>query len=691
MLGAIHHRESLRWSIVTLLIVVLLGTPAWSQEPQEPQKPTPTSSDSTRFKTEIVVTPERGETRRTLVPASTVVLDTAMLILLPSAHPSEMLPFLPGFNVARPYFYAGKPVVSSRGFFGGGEAEYIRLLVDGVPVGDVESGLIDWAAVPASSMQRVEAVRGPGASLYGDSAIGGVIQILSDSNGSGGAVTLTGGSFATFTADGSYTGRPRGVTLTASGAARRTSGGFEHSGGRELVGSGSADGGFRGFSWRWNASGTGRRRDDPGSLSEDEFIADPYSSNPLYRFDDIDRHGFSTGLTIRHKTAFLRPQLRAYVTTRDEDLIRTILLVPPNLGDRRARELSSVAVGGSAEGEHALTGAMPVVLRFGADLARQSLDTTYRSVEPAGTVGEINSTASGHRVRAGIFTSAAWDPASRLRVSGGIRWDDVHDTGFGATADSSTSEHRAWSPRLGVVVRATDSGSVTLFAQLSKAFKVPTLDQLFDPRPYPDFQGGTFSISNPNLVPQRATNAEAGISGTGTIRWSALAYRMNVTDEIDFNANTFSYANIGKSRHVGLELEAEGRWWQRVRPSLTYALSNVVASPGDLQLKNVPRHLFSASTHVNLPWAIGFYARYNHTWGAFLDDANAYPIDGPSTLDLRLRRPLGRHTLFVDALNATGHVYHEYGFTLTDFTGRVVPYIYPGAPRALRAGLTLSF
>ena len=55
--------------------------------------------------------------------------------------------------------------MSSRGFFGGGEAEYIRLLVDGVPVADVESGPIDLAIVPASAIRRVEAVRGPDASL----------------------------------------------------------------------------------------------------------------------------------------------------------------------------------------------------------------------------------------------------------------------------------------------------------------------------------------------------------------------------------------------------------------------------------------------------------------------------------------------------------------------------------------------
>jgi hypothetical protein len=42
-------------------------------------------------------------------------------------------------------------------------------------------------------------------------------------------------------------------------------------------------------------------------------------------------------------------------------------------------------------------------------------------------------------------------------------------------------------------------------------------------------------------------------------------------------------------------------------------------------------------------------------------------------------------------INATNNVYEEYGYTLTDFRGLVVPYAYAGAPRAVRAGITISF
>jgi outer membrane cobalamin receptor len=375
-----------------------------------------------------------------------------------------------------------------------------------------------------------------------------------------------------------------------------------------------------------------------------------------------------------------------YVTARDEDRIRTVPIAP-GFGDRRARALSSAAIGGSLEGEHAFAVAGAPTVRVGVDLAREHLDTRYRAVSEAGVIGALNSSAEGRRVRAGLFAFSAWTPVSRVRVTGALRWDAVDDRGF----DPAPTPQHAWSPRAGASVRLTESGSTTAFAVVSRAFKAPTLDQLFDPRPYPDFRGGTFSISNPSLVPQRASSVEGGFSGSGPVRWSAVAYRMTVDDEIDFDLRTFSYANIGRARHTGVELDAEGRWWTRVRPSVAYALTRVMEVGGDAQLKNVPRHRVSAGASVDLPWALGVTGHYTRAWGAFFDDDNVFAIEGRSTLDLRARRPVGRSVLFVDVLNATRAVYEEYGFTLRDARGRVVPYAYPGSPRALRGGLTIGF
>jgi outer membrane receptor protein involved in Fe transport len=110
-----------------------------------------------------------------------------------------------------------------------------------------------------------------------------------------------------------------------------------------------------------------------------------------------------------------------------------------------------------------------------------------------------------------------------------------------------------------------------------------------------------------------------------------------------------------------------------------------------MQLKNVARHRATAGASVDLPFAFDVTARYDRAWHAFLDDENLFPLEARSRLDMRLRRAIGRYTLFVDALNAANRQSAEYGFTLSDFRGGTVAYAYPSAPRTIRAGVRLAF
>jgi len=368
--------------------------------------------------------------------------------------------------------------------------------------------------------------------------------------------------------------------------------------------------------------------------------------------------------------------------------VRTILLAP-NVPDRRRRSITSNGIGGTAQVGSTFGGRNRGTIQVGVDLARDRLTTAYRPVTETGQFGSNGPEVDGHRVRAGAFAASSWDALSRLRVTGAVRWDHVGDSGFAVPAMAAI-DRQAWSPRIGATLHAADAGKLAVFFQAAKAFKVPTIDQLFDPRPFPDFRGGTFTISNTTLRPQRATNVEAGVSGTSGFSWSALAYRMDVKDEIDFDIRTFSYGNIGRSRHTGAELEGNGRFRTWLQPSVTYAWTRVEDADSGNQLKNVPRQTFVLAATVALPWNLGAYARFRRASGAYFDDANSLPVRGPATLDVRIRRMFGRQTLFADAVNLAKNRYEEYGFTLSDFVGRVVPYAYPGAPRAFRIGMSIA-
>ena len=209
-------RTALLTSIGVLAFAAQLFCQQASQTTAPPEAP--------RFDTEVVVTPERGQTPR-LQTAPTTVLTHETLKSLPVVAASEMLSFLPGVFSMQAEFYSGRPVLSSRGFFGGGEAEYMRLLVDGVPVSDVESGLIDWSVLPVTAIKRV-VTPGPN-SVMAATRHRWRDQILTAAERS-----RQSGSdrrnFQPITSDATHGHSASGTAFTISGAGRHTNGAIAH-------------------------------------------------------------------------------------------------------------------------------------------------------------------------------------------------------------------------------------------------------------------------------------------------------------------------------------------------------------------------------------------------------------------------------------------------------------------------------
>ena len=68
--------------------------------------------------------------------------------------------------------------VEARGFNNGGAlGSSLLVQVDGRRVNQADTGNTDWATIPLDSIESIEIVRGPASALYGDNAVGGVINI----------------------------------------------------------------------------------------------------------------------------------------------------------------------------------------------------------------------------------------------------------------------------------------------------------------------------------------------------------------------------------------------------------------------------------------------------------------------------------------------------------------------------------
>jgi vitamin B12 transporter len=558
------------------------------------------------FSDMIVVTAERIEQPWRESTAAITVLTREDLARLPAHTLADVLRGVPGMQVisVNP---GAPPMLSSRGFQGAGEVEYVQLLIDGAPAGDVESGLADWRAIPVESIERIEIVRGAGSSLFGDTALGGVVQVFRRPVTH---VSATIGSFGTTRWSAGF--------ANASVSQIRSDGFRAHSASDERF----ANVTFGGFT----LDASTRDREDPGVQGADGIDSD------LFREDREESRRLRAAYRYHGKFDAL-----FHAHDRHTDQTRTILLAP-GFGDRATRDLDTSGAGANAT--KMLTLARGRVIG-GIDLARETLRSRYDEIR-----------GSGSRSVGAAFVSGEWRITPRVRAAAGARWDSIADS-----FESHDVTDRAFSPRIGMSI---DAGPVTAYVQLSRAFKAPTLDQRFDQRPI-----AGFTISNPALSAQHAKNLEAGVRGEN---WEAIGYAVDVDDEIDFDVRTFRYANIGRSRHRGLETSYRGRY-----VSAGYTWTRVEGEDGH-QLKNIAEHVirvgFDVGTHIHLG--------IEHSANRWLDDANQFPLGDATLVDLRVAKTFGSLTAAVEANNLLDRHYAPLGFTLGD-----TPYYYPAAGRSI--------
>jgi outer membrane cobalamin receptor len=97
----------------------------------------------------------------------------------PAVETGSLLQPVPGLHLYDATGNQSRWVVASRGFVGAGEAEYVELLLDGIPTNELQKGLADFNLLSPSQLGRFEVLRGPVSALYGDLATAGVVQLVS--------------------------------------------------------------------------------------------------------------------------------------------------------------------------------------------------------------------------------------------------------------------------------------------------------------------------------------------------------------------------------------------------------------------------------------------------------------------------------------------------------------------------------
>ncbi|MDB5967799.1 MAG: iron complex outerrane recepter protein [Hydrocarboniphaga sp.] len=160
----------------------------------------------------VVVTATGNPTPLTEVLAPLLVITREQIEQAQAGDLAELLRFFAGVELGR----NGGPGSTTSVFIRGGESNHTLILIDGVRVNPATSGGAALQNIAPDSIERIEVVKGPRATLYGSDAIGGVVNVITRSGGLGTTLgaSLRGGSDDTV--DGSVRAGYAGERSSAS-------------------------------------------------------------------------------------------------------------------------------------------------------------------------------------------------------------------------------------------------------------------------------------------------------------------------------------------------------------------------------------------------------------------------------------------------------------------------------------------
>ncbi|WP_040757317.1 TonB-dependent receptor [Winogradskyella psychrotolerans] len=123
---------------------------------------------------EVVITGTRTEKRRTDSPVIVNLINSETLEQVVATDLSEGLRFQPGLRVEMDCQTCNYSQIRMNGLQGG----YSQILINGRPIFSPLTGLYGLEQIPVNMIERIEVVRGGVSALYGSSAIGGTVNVI---------------------------------------------------------------------------------------------------------------------------------------------------------------------------------------------------------------------------------------------------------------------------------------------------------------------------------------------------------------------------------------------------------------------------------------------------------------------------------------------------------------------------------
>ncbi|NCA26544.1 MAG: TonB-dependent receptor [Methylophilaceae bacterium] len=171
---------------------------------------------------DVIVTASRTPQTKESVIADVTVITQEEIERAGQSTFIELLQSQPGVEISS----NGGTGSSSSIFLRGSNSNQVVVLVDGLRINSITDGRTNFGNIPLSQIDRIEILRGPASSLYGQDAIGGVIQIFTKhgDNPPRFNAAIGYGSYNSKSAEAGFSGKMNDVKFSINASSLTTDG-----------------------------------------------------------------------------------------------------------------------------------------------------------------------------------------------------------------------------------------------------------------------------------------------------------------------------------------------------------------------------------------------------------------------------------------------------------------------------------
>ena len=659
----------------------------------------------------ISVTSTREDKPLSEVPASIGVIDKRNIANTKPAHPSEIANQVPGVHInvtgGEGHMTSIRQPITTN-------AVYLYL-EDGIPTrstGFFNHNALYEVNVPQSD--SIEIMKGPGTSLYGSDAIGGVINVITAAppEGSESSVNIEAGSYGWYRLlantgnSDDDSGYLASLNLTSTDGWRNNTAYDRASG--NLRFDNFLD---NGASLKTIFSVTDVEQQTAGSS---RLKRNDYLNNPEFNYTPISYRNVQA---VRLSTEYEKGDSNQSLTITPYLRHNTMELLPNwSLSyDPVVYETSNDSLGLLVKHRHNLSSGKGAVIT-GADIdyspghytQHEISATKTGDVYTSYTVGDIQydydviySSVSPYIHYEHVITSA-------MRLTAGARYDIMQYEYDNKLSTLTTGKHRRpadttvkfnhFSPKLGLTYQVNKN--LNTFINYRHAFRAPSNTQLFK-------QGQ--AVNTVGLSPIKVNSFETGLRGKSDddLSYTVSLYFMTKDDDIlAFKKadGTRETVNAGETSHKGIELGLNKKFTESIKVNIaaSYAVHtyedwkpNSTTDYSGKEMESAPRTVTNTKLSYrpeSLPNLV-IEPEWVHLGNYWMDQANTQKYNGHDLLNIRTRYTLSKKsTIYARVMNVTDERYATAASYKAAAFGKPESFEYsPGMPLSLYVGYTQKF